>query len=88
FCWCESLHFLRSSTPFPAGQIFSTPLNAKSQEVLQWCAIGKTSWEISVICNCSEANVNFHMGNIRRKFGVTSRRVAAIMAVNLGLITL
>ncbi|WP_267130132.1 hypothetical protein, partial [Pseudomonas helleri] len=23
-------HFLRSSTPFPAGQIFSTPLNAKS----------------------------------------------------------
>ncbi|WP_260440370.1 LuxR C-terminal-related transcriptional regulator, partial [Pseudomonas aeruginosa] len=69
-----SLHFLRSSTPFPAGQIFSTPLNAKSQ--------------ISVICNCSEANVNFHMGNIRRKFGVTSRRVAAIMAVNLGLITL
>ncbi|WP_218826465.1 hypothetical protein, partial [Pseudomonas aeruginosa] len=30
FCWCESLHFLRSSTPFPAGQIFSTPLNAKS----------------------------------------------------------
>ncbi|EMN5288244.1 TPA: LuxR family transcriptional regulator, partial [Pseudomonas aeruginosa] len=39
-------------------------------------------------CNCSEANVNFHMGNIRRKFGVTSRRVAAIMAVNLGLITL
>ncbi|MFU4004550.1 LuxR family transcriptional regulator, partial [Pseudomonas aeruginosa] len=24
----------------------------------------------------------------RRKFGVTSRRVAAIMAVNLGLITL
>ncbi|HHW1563471.1 TPA: LuxR C-terminal-related transcriptional regulator, partial [Pseudomonas aeruginosa] len=48
----------------------------------------KTSWEISVICNCSEANVNFHMGNIRRKFGVTSRRVAAIMAVNLGLITL
>ncbi|MDP2554818.1 helix-turn-helix transcriptional regulator [Pseudomonas aeruginosa] len=60
----------------------------QSKEVLQWCAIGKTSWEISVICNCSEANVNFHMGNIRRKFGVTSRRVAAIMAVNLGLITL
>ncbi|HHA3890709.1 TPA: LuxR family transcriptional regulator [Pseudomonas aeruginosa] len=60
----------------------------RAKEVLQWCAIGKTSWEISVICNCSEANVNFHMGNIRRKFGVTSRRVAAIMAVNLGLITL
>ncbi|WP_228392829.1 hypothetical protein, partial [Pseudomonas helleri] len=29
------LHFLRSSTPFPAGQIFSTPLNAKSRFNLQ-----------------------------------------------------
>ncbi len=77
-----------------AGLAFEHPvskpvvLTSREKEVLQWCAIGKTSWEISVICNCSEANVNFHMGNIRRKFGVTSRRVAAIMAVNLGLITL
>ena len=77
-----------------AGLAFEHPvskpvvLTSRDKEVLQWCAIGKTSWEISVICNCSEANVNFHMGNIRRKFGVTSRRVAAIMAVNLGLITL
>lgn len=77
-----------------AGLAFEHPVNkpvvltSREKEVLQWCAIGKTSWEISVICNCSEANVNFHMGNIRRKFGVTSRRVAAIMAVNLGLITL
>ena len=76
-----------------AGLAFEHPvskpvvLTSREKEVLQWCAIGKTSWEISVICNCSEANVNFH-GNIRRKFGVTSRRVAAIMAVNLGLITL
>ncbi len=77
-----------------AGLAFEHPvskpvvLTSREKEVLQWCAIGKTSWEISVICNCSEANVNFHMGNIRRKFGVTSRRVAAIMVVNLGLITL
>lgn len=77
-----------------AGLAFEHPvskpvvLTSREKEVLQWCAIGKTSWEISVICNCSEANVNFHMGNIRRKFGVTSRRVAAIMAVNLGLIIL
>ncbi|MCV6504078.1 transcriptional regulator LasR [Pseudomonas aeruginosa] len=65
-----------------AGLAFEHPvskpvvLTSREKEVLQWCAIGKTSWEISVICNCSEANVNFHMGNIRRKFGVTSRRVA------------
>lgn len=50
-----------------AGLAFEHPvskpvvLTSREKEVLQWCAIGKTSWEISVICNCSEANVNFHM---------------------------
>lgn len=28
---CGNLHFLRTSTPFPVRQIFSTPLNVKSQ---------------------------------------------------------
>ncbi|HHK4371383.1 helix-turn-helix transcriptional regulator [Pseudomonas aeruginosa] len=97
--WEPSIYQTRKQHEFfeeasAAGLAFEHPvskpvvLTSREKEVLQWCAIGKTSWEISVICNCSEANVNFHMGNIRRKFGVTSRRVAAIMAVNLGLITL
>ncbi|MBA4878336.1 LuxR family transcriptional regulator [Pseudomonas aeruginosa] len=81
----EANRFMESVLPTVSKPVV---LTSREKEVLQWCAIGKTSWEISVICNCSEANVNFHMGNIRRKFGVTSRRVAAIMAVNLGLITL
>lgn len=72
-----------------AGLAFEHPvskpvvLTSREKEVLQWCAIGKTSWEISVICNCSEANVNFHMGNIRRKFGVTFQTLVTVTTVGV-----
>lgn len=56
------------------------------KEVLQWCVIGKISWEILVICNCLEVNVNFYMGNIWWKFGVIFCCVVVIMVVNLGFI--
>lgn len=65
-----------------------TALTKREQEILQWSAQGKTSWEISVICGCSEANVNFHISNVKRKFGVTSRRVALLQALKQGLISL
>lgn len=61
-------------------------LTRKETEVLQWSAAGKSSWEISQIINCSEAGVNYHFGNIRRKFGVNSRWTAAFKALELGLI--
>lgn len=43
-----------------AGLAFEHPvskpvvLTSREKEVLQWCAIGKTSWEISVICNSEQ----------------------------------
>ncbi|MEF9672272.1 LuxR family transcriptional regulator [Pseudomonas sp. PCH446] len=61
-------------------------LTRREKEVLQWSAIGKTSWEISNICNCSEANVDFHFKNIRRKFGVTSRSAAVVQALSMQII--
>ncbi|MBV6752985.1 LuxR family transcriptional regulator [Pseudomonas chlororaphis] len=61
-------------------------LTRREKEVLQWSAIGKTSWEISNICNCSEANVDFHFKNIRRKFGVTSRNAAVVQALSMQII--
>jgi len=63
-------------------------LTKREQEILQWSAIGKTAWEISRICNCSEANINFHLSNVRRKFGVRSSRAAALRAYSLKLINL
>lgn len=63
-------------------------LTPRERECLKWTAIGKSSWEIANIYRCSEATVNFHMSNIRRKMGVGSRRVAAVKAVRMGLICL
>ncbi|WP_241668541.1 LuxR family transcriptional regulator [Pseudomonas sp. Sample_22] len=63
-------------------------LTSRETEVLQWSAAGKSSWEISQIVNCSEAGVNYHFCNIRRKFGVSSRWTAVVKALEQGLIHL
>ncbi|KAB0509739.1 LuxR family transcriptional regulator [Pseudomonas moorei] len=63
-------------------------LTKREKEVLQWSAAGKSSWEIGKIVSCTEAGVNYHFCNIRRKFGVRSRWIAIIMALEQGLIHL
>lgn len=90
--WGELL-LLKNAGLQSALSFLSTPKNTTSikltkreKEVLQWSAIGKTSWEISSICNCSESNVDFHFKNIRRKFGVTSRSAAAVQALSMQII--
>lgn len=62
------------------------PVTCSELECLKWSAAGKSSWEIGQILNCTEATVNFHFGNIRRKFDTSSRRQAVVKAINLGLI--
>ncbi|MHC8320139.1 helix-turn-helix transcriptional regulator [Pseudomonas sp. GB2N2] len=61
-------------------------LTAREAEVLKWGVAGKSSWEIARIVNCTEAGVNYHFCNIRRKFGVRSRWTAMVMALEQGLI--
>jgi len=63
-------------------------LTVKEMEVLQWAALGKSAWEISRIQDRTEAAVNFHMCNIRRKFGVNSLRAALIKAIEQRVISL
>jgi LuxR family quorum-sensing transcriptional regulator LasR len=63
-------------------------LTAKEQEILLWAAKGKSTWEISRIQGRTESAVNFHMCNIRRKFGVSSLKAALVMALDCGLIDL
>lgn len=55
-------------------------------ECLKWSAAGKSSWDIGQILRCTEANVNYHFGNIRRKFNTKSRHQAVARAISLGLI--
>lgn len=68
------------------AQALLPKLTPRERECLKSTARGKSTWEISHILNCSEAVVDFHMKNIRTKFGVNSRRAAAVIATQLGLI--
>lgn len=61
-------------------------LTQRELECLKWCASGKSSWEIATIFSCSEAAVNFHFGNLRRKFNAHSRRHVVVKAIRYGLL--
>lgn len=77
-----------SSCPQKMVNPFNILLTPKEMEVLTWGAHGKTSYEISIILDCSEAAINFHFGNIRRKFDVHTRTAALLKASVLGIIAL
>lgn len=69
------------------GQQDAPKLTKRELEVLQWVAVGKSSWEIARITGCSEATVNFHLANVRQKFGVNTRQQAVVKAISLNLIS-
>lgn len=62
-------------------------ITSRELECLKWCAAGKSSWDIAQLMNCTEATVNYHFANIRRKFGASSRRMAVIKAIQLGFLS-
>lgn len=62
-------------------------LTRRELEVLRWVMVGKSSWEISKITSCSEATVNFHIANVRQKFGVSTRQQALVKAIRMGILT-
>lgn len=74
--------------PLECKQPQKIKLTNREKEILQWSAAGKSSWEIGRIVSCTEAGVNYHFCNIRRKFGVRSRWIAMVMALEQGLIEL
>ncbi|MFB9985590.1 LuxR family transcriptional regulator [Mesorhizobium kowhaii] len=63
-------------------------LSSREIECIFWTAKGKSSWDIGQILGISVNTVNFHMKNIMRKLDTGSRTVAAIKAVNFGIIDL
>jgi len=64
----------------------SIKLTARELECLKWVMGGKSSWEISKILLCSEATINFHVSNFKKKFDVQTRQQAVIQAIKSGLI--
>lgn len=63
-------------------------MSNRELEILRWAALGKTSWEISLILKISERTINFHLTNIAEKLGVKGRRAACSVAIAKGVISL
>lgn len=63
-------------------------LSSREKECILWVAKGKSSWNIGKIICISENTVNFHIKNVMRKLDTSSRTVAAIRAISLGIINL
>jgi DNA-binding CsgD family transcriptional regulator len=61
-------------------------LTPREREVLQWIAIGKTSYEIGMILGIGETTVNSHAVAICRKLNASSRTHAAVIGALQGLI--
>ncbi|WP_192383992.1 LuxR family transcriptional regulator [Mesorhizobium silamurunense] len=71
-----------------SGREEAPGLSLRERECIFWTARGKSSWEIGKILGISLNTVNFHLKNVMRKMDTASRTVAAIQAVNLGIIEL
>ncbi|MES0033568.1 LuxR family transcriptional regulator [Mesorhizobium sp. M0040] len=63
-------------------------LSLRERECILWTARGKSSWEIGTILGISINTVNFHIKNVMRKLDAASRTVAAVKAVNFGIVEL
>jgi len=61
-------------------------LSSKEKECILWVSRGKSSWGIGIIMGISANTVNFHIKNVMRKLNTSSRTVAAIKAISLGII--
>lgn len=83
YAFASSLRFISARN----GAEPAPHLTRRELEVLNWVMVGKSSWEISMITNCSEATVNFHIANIRQKFNVNTRQQALVKAIAMGIIS-
>lgn len=63
-------------------------LSERELAALHWAAVGKSSWEISMILGISERTANFHLQQAARKLDVRGRRAACARAIALGLVHL
>ncbi|PVE20310.1 LuxR family transcriptional regulator [Microvirga sp. KLBC 81] len=85
-----ALHFHLKVANFanPTGIEKAPNLSPREKECILWVARGKSSWDIGMILGISVNTVDFHIKNVMRKLDAASRTVAAIKAVNFGIIEL
>jgi LuxR family quorum sensing-dependent transcriptional regulator len=63
-------------------------LTKREREVLQWTAIGKTSWEISQILGVAESTITSHIKAAAAKFDTPNRVATIVTALRRGEISL
>ena len=61
-------------------------LTPREVEILRWTMEGKTAWGVGAIIGVSEATVNFHLRNVFRKLGASSKHQAVLKALKMRLI--
>ena len=59
-------------------------LTPREIECLHWVAAGKSDWQIGQILTISAKTVNYHVENVKRKFGVATRIQAVVAAMRQG----
>lgn len=74
---------LRAAAQRGAGQ----RLSPREIEILQWITEGKSDWQIGRILAISDKTVNYHIENVKRKFGVATRVQAVVSAIQQGSLT-
>jgi DNA-binding CsgD family transcriptional regulator len=63
-------------------------LTMREWECLRWVADGKSTWDISEIESITENTVKFHLRNVLKKLGVSTRAAAVAKAFRLGILDL
>jgi DNA-binding CsgD family transcriptional regulator len=61
-------------------------LSDKEVECLKWAAVGKSTWDTSVILNISERTVKFYLDTARHKMNCLTKTQAVAKAVALGIV--
>ena len=54
-------------------------LSHRQKEILHWAAMGKSNAEIAIILGQTKRGVDYHISEITRKLGVTSRVQAIVI---------
>lgn len=62
----------------------SITLTDRELEIMRWIVEGKFDWQIGQILKISSKTVNYHVENVKRKFGVASRIQAVVATLKEG----
>ncbi len=85
----NSVQALSTLGPSPAAiESGCFDLTQREVECLSWCALGKTSNDISAILEISSNTVDFHLKSAMRKLSASSRTFAIVKAMRNGIIPL